>query len=41
MFFLITIVSCSDEKDCCPTEPIEDDIVIPLSIYEKVYGVTS
>ena len=41
MFFLITIVSCSDEKDCCPTEPIEDDNVIPLSIYEKVYGVTS
>ena len=41
MFFLITIVSCSDEKDCCPTGPIEDDVVIPLSIYEKVYGVTS
>ena len=36
-FFLITLVSCGDENDCCPTEPIEDDVVIPLSVYEKVY----
>ena len=38
---LFVLISCSDENDCCPNEPADDNVAIPLSVYEKVYGVTS
>ena len=43
-FLLILIsfftLSCAKESADQPV-PINDDVTIPLSIYEKVYGVTS
>ena len=41
LFFLFFISSCNDNNDCCPDLPENDDVIIPLSVYEKVYGVTS
>ena len=41
LFSLSVLISCGDENDCCPNEPVDDNVAIPLSVYEKVYGVTS
>ena len=40
-FFIFLFVACDAPKDVPSSEPVADDVVIPLSIYEKVYGVTS
>ena len=40
LLFLIT-TSCKDDNDCCPNEPVNNDITIPLSIYQKIYKTTS
>ena len=40
LLFLIT-TSCKDDNDCCPNEPVDNDITIPLSIYQKIYKTTS
>ena len=40
LLFLIT-TSCQDENDCCPNEPSDNDVTIPLSLYQKIYKTTS
>ena len=40
LLFLIT-TSCQDENDCCPNEPSDNDVTIPISLYQKIYKTTS
>ena len=40
-FIFLILISCQDDKDCCPSGPDDNDVTIPLSLYQKIYKTTS
>ena len=40
-FIFFILIACQDDKDCCPSGPDDNDVTIPLSLYQKIYKTTS
>ncbi len=41
VFIFLILISCQDDKDCCPSGPDDNEVTIPLSLYQKIYKTTS
>ena len=41
VFIFLILISCQDDKDCCPSGSDDNEVTIPLSLYQKIYKTTS